>query len=145
MAGADRSLVDAYEDAVRRGSPDRDYLAQMVAASSGMNINIGKITAASPDQIPSDTRSIFQQFTDGFKKGVTTSPAAGVIGGIGDAADKIGNVVDATGDAIEFITDIPRVITTLLGIILIIAGIFALAKGPAVSIATGAVSNALTS
>jgi hypothetical protein len=148
VAGADLSLVQAYENAVRSGAPDRDYLAQMVAASSGMNINVGSITAAAPDQLPAENSiSGWKGFLDGVGStlGGGFNPFKKPLEGLGNAADKVGDVVDATGDAIDFITDIPRVVTTLLGLVLIIAGIFALAKGPAVSIATGAVKNSLTS
>lgn len=135
------ALVDDYENAVRNNSPTKDYLAQMIATSAGININANQVTAAPASMLKAPQSGFFKGIGDAINNATDTlmSPLLGKLGsplggGVGTVVKTAGDIVNPTGKAIKFITDIPRVVTTLLGLILIIAGIFALAKGPAVQI-----------
>lgn len=139
------SLVDDYESAVRRGAPEANYLAQMLAASAGININANDVAAAPASMLHpvNDIKATANQgsFWGGIGGAIDNatntlmSPFLGKIGEpLGGAAKVVSDVAGNSDKAMKFITDIPRVATTLLGLILIIAGIFALAKGPAVQI-----------
>ena len=136
------SLVDDYENAVRNNAPEKNYLAQMVAAKAGININANEVTAAPASLLPKPATGANQGgFWGGIGGAINNAtntlmgPLLGDVGTpLGGAAGNVGVALDSTKQAIKFITDIPRVATTLLGLILIIAGVFALAKGPAVQI-----------
>lgn len=166
------SLGDEYEALVRSGSNPQyaNYLAKILAANAGIDINANSVTAALPSQLPNRSGS---SANDGsFWGGLSFGTALDAIGqglahpfdtltgnntaqmntdlksgkaGISGLISGVSDAVSGTSAAIKFITDIPRVATTLLGLILIIAGIFALSRGPAIQIVGSAIKRGATS
>lgn len=162
------ALVDDYYAAIRNGSTgEANYLAQMLAANAGININANQVTAIPASMIPQATtpspspsfssglNAIVQGFMhpldtlSGNNKAAMNASATSGSGGVGDAVSGfVGGLTGAasgTAKALGFITDLPRVATTLLGLIVLIAGIFALSKGPAIQVVGSIAKKNLTS
>ena len=154
------ALGDDYLAAVRSGNkPYANYLAQMLAAQAGININANTVEAAPLSVLQPGIGALPAlpplpgQATGGGLPDLSTAADA-ILQGImhpwdtitgANAGTKPPPIVSSTTAALNFITDIGRVTTTVLGLILIIAGIFALARGPAVQIVGGALREAATS
>ena len=140
------ALVDDYQSAVASGdTTTANYLAQMLAAQAGININTNQVTAAPNSMVnpaPSSTTATSgNDWLDNLLNGLDTAfpstlGALDSIGGSGAPAPDAGSAgaavvsgVQGAGSFLSLLGDIPRLGTIIVGGLMIAAGLFGLAGG----------------
>lgn len=140
------ALVDDYQAAVASGdSTTANYLAQMLAAQAGININTNEVTAAPNSMVNpttsssglsgilGNTESWLNEYlpSDSANNAaiISTTAANPVNQAIQSGIDTVGGAVSTASGFFNFIGDIPRLGTTIIGGLMIAAGLFGLAGG----------------